>query len=44
MKLWKRIAIGAGVALLLGIIVGFAVHQSGKNVVTVQAARCSGRS
>ena len=39
MKLWKRIAIGAGVALLLGIIVGFAVHQSGKNVVTVQSGK-----
>ena len=39
MKLWKRIVIGAGVALLLGIIVGFAVHQSGKNVVTVQSGK-----
>src|SRR6202023_1409286 len=39
MKLWKKIAIGAGVALLLGIIVGFTVHQSGKNVVTVQSGK-----
>jgi len=39
MKLWKKIAIGAGVALLLAIIVGFTVHQSGKNVVTVQSAK-----
>src|SRR3982074_610729 len=39
MKLWKKIAIGAGVALLLGIIVGFTVHQNGKNVVTVQSGK-----
>src|SRR6202047_4623874 len=39
MKLWKKIAIGAGVALLLGMIVGFTVHQSGKNVVTVQSGK-----
>ena len=39
MKLWKKIAIGFGVALLLGIIVNFTVHQSGKNVVTVQSGK-----
>jgi HlyD family secretion protein len=39
MKAWKKIAIGAGVAVLLAIIVGFTVHQSSKNVVTVQTAK-----
>ncbi len=39
MKPWKKIAIGAGIAVLLAIIVGFTVHQSGKNVVTVQTAK-----
>src|SRR5260370_13135871 len=39
MKAWKKIAIGAGAVLLLGIIVAFTVHQSSKNVVTVQTGR-----
>jgi HlyD family secretion protein len=39
MKAWKKIAIGAGAVLLLGIIVAFTVHQSGKNVVTVQSGK-----
>jgi HlyD family secretion protein len=39
MKLWKKIAIGGGVGLLLVIIVTFTVHQSGKNVVTVQTGK-----
>jgi HlyD family secretion protein len=39
MKAWKKIAIGAGVALLLAIIVGFTVHQSSKNVTTVQTGK-----
>ncbi len=39
MKAWKKIAIGAGVAVLLAIIVGFTVHQSSKNVVTVQTGK-----
>lgn len=39
MKTWKKIAIGAGIAVLLAIIVGFTVHQSGKNVVTVQTGQ-----
>ena len=39
MKTWKKIAIGAGIAVLLAIIVGFTVHQSSKNVVTVQTGK-----
>jgi HlyD family secretion protein len=39
MKLWTKIAIGAGVALLLAVIVGITVYQSGKNVVTVQTGK-----
>ncbi len=39
MKGWKKVAIGAGVAVLLAAIVGFTVYQSRKNVVTVQTGR-----
>jgi HlyD family secretion protein len=39
MKAWKKIAIGAGIAVLLVIIVAFTVHQSSKNVVTVQTGK-----
>jgi len=39
MKAWKKIAIGAGVVVLLATIVGFTVYQSGKNVVTVQTGK-----
>src|SRR6202521_2462041 len=39
MKPWKKIAIGAGIVVLLAIIVGFTVHQSSKNVVTVQTGK-----
>src|SRR5438270_9604364 len=39
MKAWKKVAIGAGAVLLLVIIVAFTVHQSGKNVVTVQTGK-----
>ncbi len=39
MKAWKKIAIGVGAVLLLGTIVAFTVHQSGKNVVTVQTGK-----
>ena len=39
MKLWKKIAIGAGIVLVLAMIVGFTVHQSSKNVVTVQTGK-----
>src|SRR6266702_3634907 len=36
MKTWKKITIIVGVVVLLLAIVGFTVHQSHKNVVTVQ--------
>jgi len=39
MATWKKIAIGAGVAVLLSAIVGFTVYQSHKNVVTVQTGK-----
>ncbi len=39
MKPWKKIAIGAGVLVVLAVIVGFTVHQSGKNVATVQTGK-----
>jgi HlyD family secretion protein len=39
MKPWKKIAIGGGVAVLLATIVSITVHQSGKNVVTVQTGK-----
>src|ERR1700693_304140 len=39
MKAWKKIAIGAGIAVLLAITVGITVYQSGKNVVTVQTGK-----
>jgi HlyD family secretion protein len=39
MKPWKKIAIGAGALVLLAIIVGFTVHQSSKNLVTVQTGK-----
>src|SRR5271169_5999060 len=39
MKTWKKIAIGAGAVVLLATIVGITVHQSGKNVVTVQTGK-----
>ena len=39
MKPWKKIAIGVGVVVVLAIIVGASVHQSGKNVVTVQTGK-----
>jgi HlyD family secretion protein len=39
MKTWKKVAIGAGVVVLLGAIVGFTVHQSSKNVATVQTGK-----
>jgi HlyD family secretion protein len=39
MKPWKKIAIVGGVVVLLAAIVGFTVHQSGKNVVTVQTGK-----
>ncbi len=39
MKAWKKIAIGGGVLVLLAVIVGFTVHQSSRNVVTVQTGK-----
>lgn len=39
MKAWKKIAIGAGIAIVVAMIVGFTVHQSSKNVVTVQTGK-----
>src|SRR5689334_8924523 len=39
MKAWKKVAIGVGAGVLLVIIVAFTVHQSGKNVVTVQTGK-----
>jgi HlyD family secretion protein len=39
MSTWKKIAIGAGVAILLLAIAGFGLYQSRKNVVTVQTGK-----
>ncbi|MGA8619153.1 MAG: efflux RND transporter periplasmic adaptor subunit [Candidatus Sulfotelmatobacter sp.] len=39
MKLWKKIAIGASVVVLLAIVVAVIIHQSGKNIVTVQTGK-----
>jgi HlyD family secretion protein len=39
MKPWKKTAIGAGAFVLVALIVGFTVHQSSKNVVTVQTGK-----
>src|SRR5260370_15766880 len=39
MKPWQTIAIGVGVVVVLAIIVGITVHQSGKNVSTVQTGK-----
>src|SRR5256885_11400092 len=39
MNTWKKIGIVTGVVVLLLAIVGFTVHQSHKNVVTVQTGK-----
>ena len=39
MKTWKKVLIGVGAVLALGIIVGVTVYQSRKNLVTVQTGR-----
>ena len=39
MSNWKKIAIGAGIAVLLLAIIGFTVSQSHKNLVTVQTSK-----
>ena len=39
MKAWKKIAIGVGILVLVAGIIGFTVHQSQKNVITVQTGK-----
>src|SRR6201993_4084348 len=39
MKAWKKVALGVGIAVVLAMIVGFTVHQSSKNVTTVQTGK-----
>ncbi len=39
MKRWKKVAIGAGILVLLALIAGLAVFESGRNVVTVQTGK-----
>jgi HlyD family secretion protein len=39
MKLWKKIAIAAGMVVLLALIIGITLHQSSKNVVMVQTGK-----
>ena len=39
MKTWKKVLIGVGAVLMLGIIVAVTVYQSQKNLVTVQTGR-----
>ncbi|MGA2002019.1 MAG: efflux RND transporter periplasmic adaptor subunit [Terriglobales bacterium] len=39
MKTWKKVLIGIGAVLVLGIIVGITVYQSRKNLVTVQTGK-----
>ncbi|HEY1263471.1 MAG TPA: efflux RND transporter periplasmic adaptor subunit [Terriglobales bacterium] len=43
MSTWKKIAIGAGVLVVLALIIGFTVYQSHKNVVTVQTAKAASK-
>ena len=39
MKTWKKVLIGVGATLVLGIIVAVTVYQSRKNLVTVQTGK-----
>ena len=39
MKTWKKVLIGVGAVLILGIIVAVTVYQSQKNLVTVQTGK-----
>src|SRR6201998_2103370 len=39
MKGWKKVAIGTGAVVLLALIAGIAVFESGRNVVTVQTGK-----
>src|SRR5581483_4609432 len=41
MSTWKKIAIGAGAAVLMAALVGFTVYQSRKNVVAVQTGKAT---
>ena len=41
MKTWKKVAIGAGIVIVLLGIMGFTVHQSHKNLVTVQTGKAT---
>lgn len=41
MKTWKKISIAAGIIVALACIVGFTVHQSHKNLVTVQTGKAA---
>ncbi len=44
MKTWKKVLIGVGVVLVLGIFVGITVYQSHKNLVTVQTGKAQKQS
>ena len=44
MKTWKKVAIGAGVLLLLLAVIGFFVARSQKNIVKVQTGRAERQS
>jgi HlyD family secretion protein len=44
MKTWKKVLIGVGVVLVLGIFVGVTVYQSHKNLVTVQTGKAQKQS
>jgi HlyD family secretion protein len=39
MSTWKKVAIGAGAAVVLAGMIGFTVHQSHKNIVSVQTSK-----
>lgn len=39
MKVWKKVAIGAGIIVGVGLIAGIAVFESNRNVVTVQTGK-----
>jgi HlyD family secretion protein len=39
MKVWKKIAIGVGIIIVVASVIGFTVHQSSKNLVTVQTGK-----
>ena len=41
MSTWKKVAIGAGVVLVMIALVGFTVYQSRKNVVAVQTGKAT---